>query len=66
MVKCIGCGDVIGVWEPMIFLVESDARETSLLALGHHEREAADYYHRACYLGRGFADHGAASASYRG
>ena len=50
MVKCRGCGEVIGVYEPMVLLVEGDARETSLAASGSDTVETADCYHRACYL----------------
>jgi hypothetical protein len=49
MVRCRGCGEVIGVYEPIVVLVDGDARQTSLAASDGHDFEGADCYHRACY-----------------
>jgi len=46
-VKCWHCGDVIGVYEPMIVLAEGEPRKTSRL----REPDAVgDRYHDACYV----------------
>ena len=46
-VTCRHCGDVIGVYEPMIVVAEAQARTTSRL----REPDApGDRYHHACYL----------------
>jgi hypothetical protein len=49
---CAHCGDVIGVYEPLILTGDGDIRETSLAA----ERDVAltrtAHYHRACYAAR--------------
>jgi hypothetical protein len=49
-VSCASCGEVIGVYEPMIVVVDGLARETSQAA----EQEWAEvseavHYHRGCY-----------------
>lgn len=46
--RCRRCGDVIGVYEPIILLVEGRSRETSRATepdAGTH----GDCYHGACY-----------------
>lgn len=48
---CRFCGDVIGVYEPLIVLREGEARETSRAA--RHGRLCGELYHRACYQLRG-------------
>ncbi len=53
--RCHRCGDLIGVYEPMILLVDGRARETSRAA----EPDAAtqgDHYHGSCYAQRVEAD----------
>ena len=47
--RCAHCGDVIGVYEPLIALAEGRARETSLAAEPAAADWTADCYHRACY-----------------
>jgi hypothetical protein len=47
--RCTRCGDVIGVYEPLVILTDGDGKvhETSLAAqpdLSPH----GEYYHRAC------------------
>jgi hypothetical protein len=54
--RCLHCGDVIGVYEPMIVLFGGQARTTSRAA----EREAVapgrECYHEACYTQADGAD----------
>jgi hypothetical protein len=46
---CCHCGEVIGVYEPLVTLVDGRAHETSrILEPGATER-VGDCYHRACY-----------------
>jgi DNA-directed RNA polymerase subunit N (RpoN/RPB10) len=45
-VRCTHCGEVIGVYEP---LVDRHARETSLAAGAAHDELNARSYHRDCY-----------------
>ncbi len=47
--RCVHCGDVIGVYEPLIALAGGRARETSLAAEAAPADCTADCYHRACY-----------------
>ncbi len=49
-VSCVHCGEVIGVYEPMIVVVDGAARETSQAAETDLAQIAgAFYYHRVCY-----------------
>jgi hypothetical protein len=54
-VSCRHCGDVIGAYEPMIVLVQGQARVTSLAAERDEDAPAGDCYHRACYTSGGAA-----------
>jgi hypothetical protein len=50
VLRCEHCGDVIGVYEPMIVLHDGRARVTSKAA--EHDDTwglPAAYYHAACY-----------------
>jgi len=47
--RCAHCGDVIGVYEPLIALAEGRARETSLAAEPGAADRGDSHYHRACY-----------------
>jgi hypothetical protein len=47
--SCRDCGEPIGVYEPLIALVEGQPRETSRAAQTHLGELAAECYHRACY-----------------
>jgi hypothetical protein len=47
--RCVRCGDVIGVYEPLVALARGRARETSVVAEAMPADRDADYYHRACY-----------------
>jgi hypothetical protein len=50
VVSCALCGEVIGVYEPMVVVVDGQVRETSQAAEdAAAEAVAAVRYHRACY-----------------
>lgn len=57
-VRCDHCADVIGVYEPMVAVFEGEARETSRAAEPAIGAQAAERYHRSCYLERFEADAG--------
>lgn len=50
VLRCGHCGDVIGIYEPLVLVENGRARQTSCAAepqlLAH---EAGTHYHRACY-----------------
>ncbi|HXW58123.1 MAG TPA: hypothetical protein VEJ23_01465 [Solirubrobacteraceae bacterium] len=46
-IRCRHCGDVIGVYEPMIALVGGEAVRTSIAA--DARTGAEDCFHDACY-----------------
>jgi hypothetical protein len=46
---CAHCGEVIGVYEPLVALASGRARETSVAAEALLADGRADYYHSACY-----------------
>ena len=48
-VECPICGDVIGVYEPMIVVTEAHARRTSRAAEPGLDEPLGDCYHDACY-----------------
>lgn len=47
--RCVHCGDVIGVYEPLIAVARGRARETSVAAEALSADSDADCFHRACY-----------------
>jgi hypothetical protein len=47
--RCAHCGDVIGVYEPLVTLVEGRAHETSLAAEASCAERDVERFHRACY-----------------
>lgn len=49
---CDHCTDVIGVYEPVVVVIDGEVRETSRAAEPTIGTEAAERYHRACYLER--------------
>ncbi|MHB8241981.1 MAG: hypothetical protein ACYDHN_08320 [Solirubrobacteraceae bacterium] len=49
MLHCHHCDETIGVYEPLITLVEGQARETSRAAIEHPDELAAPCYHRSCF-----------------
>ena len=50
-VRCHHCGDVIGVYEPLVTLADGQPRETSraLDPSAGDSRAGGAHYHRACY-----------------
>jgi hypothetical protein len=51
-IRCEQCEDVIGVYEPVILLLDGEARETSRAAEPSLVLETRERYHLACYLER--------------
>lgn len=49
LLSCHGCGEPIGVYEPLITLVEGRAHETSRAATMHQDSLGTESYHRACF-----------------
>lgn len=47
--RCKRCGEVIGVYEPMVVYAKGLARTTSRAAEPDLEAVAAAHYHRDCY-----------------
>jgi hypothetical protein len=48
VLRCNHCGDVIGVYEPLVMLTHHEARETSLAAQPDLPARG-EYFHRACH-----------------
>ena len=46
---CDHCAEVIGVYEPVVVVTESEARETSRAAEPTVASKRGERYHRACY-----------------
>jgi hypothetical protein len=49
ILRCHHCDDVIGVYEPMVVLIDGQARNTSRAAQQDHEPPTGECYHHACY-----------------
>jgi hypothetical protein len=47
--RCVHCGDVIGVYEPLVACVGDEARETSRAAEPDVALQGVEVYHRACF-----------------
>lgn len=47
--RCKHCGEVIGVYEPLVVCAKGAARTTSRAAEPDLELRGATHYHRACY-----------------
>ena len=47
--RCDHCGDVIGVYEPLILRVQGDSWETSRIVDPQLPLPGAEHYHRACF-----------------
>ena len=47
--RCEHCGDVIGVYEPLIVRAGEEARETSRAAEPELPLARAQHYHRDCF-----------------
>ena len=53
--RCDHCGEVIGVYEPLVRLLDGRAHESSRAREPVGSDPAGEYYHRSCYerLGEG-------------
>jgi hypothetical protein len=49
-IHCRHCGDVIGVYEPLIVIVEGEAVQTSRAAAQGELALAGPYYHALCFM----------------
>jgi hypothetical protein len=49
-IHCRHCGDVIGVYEPLIVIVEGEAVQTSRAAAQGELAPAGPYYHASCFM----------------
>jgi hypothetical protein len=47
--QCHHCDNVIGVYEPMVVLIDGRTRNTSRAAERDHEPLAGECYHHTCY-----------------
>jgi hypothetical protein len=52
LLTCEKCGDVIGMYEPVIVVVDGVARRTSQAAELTLASEPGKHYHRGCYRER--------------
>ncbi len=50
--RCKRCGDVIGVYEPLMVCGERQARVTSRAAEPDMKAVGGTHYHRACYVAK--------------
>jgi len=47
--RCAHCGDVIGVYEPMVAMIDGVAHVTSKAMAGAEDRMLGDCYHSGCF-----------------
>jgi len=47
--RCRDCGDVVGVYEPLVHVFDEISRRTSIAAEPDVRRAAGDCYHAGCY-----------------
>jgi hypothetical protein len=47
--RCMDCGDVIGVYEPLVHVFEDISRRTSIAAEPGLGGAAGEFYHAGCY-----------------
>lgn len=47
--RCGHCGDVIGVYEPLVVVRDGETRSTSAAAEPHIGEEPGERFHRACH-----------------
>jgi hypothetical protein len=48
-IPCARCGDVIGVYEPMVAILEGRPHKTSIAAKATSLDTSVECYHQACY-----------------
>jgi hypothetical protein len=58
LLRCHHCGDVIGVYEPLIALIDGQTHETSRAGAQDSAAVVEEYYHRDCYTGSQRGDPG--------
>jgi hypothetical protein len=56
--RCRACGDVIGVYEPLIALVDGVARESTRAEMIARKGKLPDCFHRGCLESREKAQKG--------
>lgn len=49
LLRCDHCGEVIGVYEPLVSLLDGCAYESSRALEPASSDQGGEYYHRACY-----------------
>lgn len=49
---CAHCGDVVGVYEPLVLVIDGEARATSWAAESRTDACAGVWYHEACHAAR--------------
>ena len=47
--RCARCGEVIGVYEPLVAIIDGEVRETSRLRSPELVAGAGEYFHAGCY-----------------
>ncbi len=50
MLRCDRCGQIIGVYEPVMLLNDAPARQTSLAAEPALRSHPGKRYHQGCYV----------------
>lgn len=50
--RCARCGDVIGVYEPLVVVTDGVVRRTSRAAEPQIAAKVGDFYHEGCYEAR--------------
>lgn len=58
--RCRRCGEVIGVYEPLVVVSQHEPRRTSLAAAGQALPPGSAAYHEACFEHAELADASAA------
>jgi hypothetical protein len=48
-IRCLGCGDVIGVYEPMVLVLDDEAHVTSGAAANRQIPAHARRFHAPCF-----------------
>lgn len=49
---CASCGEVVGVYEPLVLVIGGEIRETSWAAEPKDDALAGVWYHEACHAAR--------------
>lgn len=49
-IHCQHCGEVIGVYEPLIVIVDDEAVQTSRAAARNELAHGGPYYHQPCFM----------------